>query len=118
MKIAFPTRLSALAIAVTGLLTLAGTTDVLAYSQSINANMSSVTTTNANLQLNWSPVAGAHHYDVYYSSKPDVQLANATKYSTFRTTSFTKKMDSSLGYRYFRVLMRTMHRINCWRIPI
>lgn len=103
MNIGFPTRLSLLAIAATGVLTLAGTTETLADSQSINANISSVTTTNANLQMNWSPVSGAHHYDVYYSLQPDVQLASATKYSTFYTTSFTRNMDPSLGYRYFRV---------------
>lgn len=103
MNIAFPTRLSVFAIAMTGVLTLAGTTEALAYSQSINANISSVTTYNSNLAMNWSPVAGADHYDVYVSTKPEVQLATATKYSTLYTTSVTRKMDSSLGYRYFRV---------------
>lgn len=73
-----------------------------AASQTITAQISSNSATGFRLSMSWSAASGTHHYEVRTSNSPNV-TASSTLYATVTATSLSQTMNSSLGYRYFRV---------------
>jgi len=103
MKFASFKSLTAAVLAVGTLATISVPEASAAPTQNITANVSTVTATGWKLNMSWTAVSGATRYDVYYATKPDVQMSTATALGSSTTTSLSKVLDTSIGYRYFRV---------------
>jgi hypothetical protein len=74
-----------------------------AVGMTMTAQMPSVTTTGFTLSLSWGAVPGAASYQVRYATSTNPQLANTALYTTTSGTSVSSTMNSSIGYRYFRI---------------
>jgi hypothetical protein len=74
-----------------------------AASQTITAQMTSVTKTGFTLSLSWSAVTGASSYQIRYETNPSVDVTNSTLYTSTSATSHASTMNSTIGYRFFRI---------------
>jgi hypothetical protein len=79
-----------------------GVHEASAASQNITLSVSNVYTTGWKLNLSWTAVSGATTYKVQYAKKPDVQSSSLVL-TTTSSTSLSHTMDTSLGYRFFRI---------------
>lgn len=102
MKKRFQARFVML-LAVVILLTSLVAPNASAASQTFSVWMPSVTTNGFKLNLSWGAVSGASYYEVRVANSPNTSLANSYLYSTTSGTWLTSYMNSSLGYRYFRI---------------
>lgn len=101
MKFTISKRVAATAFA----LSLVGALSVVpasAASQTITANLTSTTDSNFMLDMSWTAVSGANHYDIYTANAPSISTSS-TLWTTTSTNSLSKQMTSVVGYRYFRV---------------
>jgi hypothetical protein len=74
-----------------------------AASQTITAQMTTVTKTGFNLSLSWGAVTGASSYQIRYETNPHVDVTNSALYATTGGTSHSSTMNSTIGYRFFKI---------------
>lgn len=99
----FMTRFALLLSTVVLLTTLTAPKASAAAGQTMWAQMPAVTTSGFNLTLAWGAVPGAAYYQVRYTNDPLNMLSNSSHYITTSNTGLYSTMNSSLGYRFFRI---------------
>lgn len=74
-----------------------------AAGQTMTAQMPAVETFHFKVSLKWSAVPGASYYEVRYTNHPKNMLTNSGLFTMTAGTQIYSPMNSSLGYRFFRV---------------
>lgn len=98
-----PMKRVALILCLIFLMALGTVPSASAASQTITLSMPTVTTTGFKLSLQWTAVTGVSYYDVRYEHDPSVSASTSTQYTTTTGTSLSSTMNSTIGYRFFRV---------------
>ncbi|HWI52732.1 MAG TPA: D-Ala-D-Ala carboxypeptidase family metallohydrolase [Symbiobacteriaceae bacterium] len=93
----------ALLLSLVLLLSLFAAPTASAASQTISLSMPTTTTTGFTLSLKWTAVTGVSYYDVRYEKDPNVSASTSTQYTTTSATSLSSTMNTTIGYRFFRI---------------